>query len=447
MQTDRHIPPQSLESEMGVLGSILVNHDAIDVALGIISQDDFYREAHRKIFQGLMHLTGKNEPCDLITMQGYFKRVGELEEIGGAAYLATLIDYVPSACSIAYYSREVAEKALERRLLQNAKEVELMIYGGSTSSEVIEKLESDIAQTVTKGGSDPVAAPQLITESARRLKSRYNNKGKLHGLSWGIDALDKATNGMHRGELIVVAGRPSMGKSAFAGNVIRSVCVANLHSMLFSLEMSRNDITDRFIADRGNIKLHHLRNGQLTDHEWRNHSVTCDEIMGWKLLIDDTPGVTLHDIRSKAKRQKRAGLDLLVVDYLQLISVPSKESRVQTMGEISRGLKKLARELDVPVILLSQLNRSVDGRPDKRPLMSDLRDSGEIEQDADVILFPYRPSSYCQKCRDRVDTDEHNLWEHQAKSEIIIEKQRNGERNISIPTVWLGAFQRFEGVS
>jgi len=446
MDSARHLPPQSLEAEMSVLGSIFVNHESIDVALGIISQDDFYRESHRKIFQALSYLIDKNEPCDLVTVTEQLKRQGELEEVGGAAYLCNLIDYVPSSASIAYYSKIVAERSLERRLLLNAIEVQTMIYSGSSSVEVIEKLETNIANTVTKGSNDPVAAPQLITESARRLKNRYQNKGQLHGISWGIPELDEATNGMHRGELIVVAGRPSMGKSAFSGNVIKTVCAGKLSSMLFSLEMSRNDVTDRFIADRGNIKLHHLRNGQLTDYEWRNNSVACEEIMGWKLFIDDTPGVTLHDIRSKAKRQKRAGLDFLVVDYLQLISVPSKESRVQTMGEISRGLKRLARELDISIMLLSQLNRSVDGRPDKRPLMSDLRDSGEIEQDADVIIFPYRPAAYCQKCRDRIDTPDHDLQDHQSKAEIIIEKQRNGERNLSIPAMWLGAFQRFEGI-
>lgn len=444
MTTDRFLPPSSIESEMAVLGSIFVDNSAIDKALGVLREDDFYKESHRKIFNVMMSLADRNEPMDFVTIVAELKKQSALEDVGGASYLLELTDFVFTSASIIHYGKIVAAKALDRRILAQAQETIAMIHSGQSSSEVLEKIESNLIRIVSPQRNEPVSAQTLVMESAKRLRNRVNNKGQLQGISWGIDGLDNATNGMHRGELIVIAGRPSMGKSAFVGNVLRSVCTNDLSSLLFSLEMSRVDVTDRFIADRGNIKFHHLRSGHLADVEWRNNTVTCEEIRNWKLFIDDTPGVTLREIKSKAKRQKRNGLDVLAVDYLQLMGVSTKENRVQSLGEISRGLKTLARELDIVVILLSQLNRSVDSRTDKRPLMSDLRDSGEIEQDADVILFPFRPAAYCQKCRDKVDDDSHSLREHQSEAEIIIEKQRNGERNISIPVAWFGQFQRFE---
>jgi len=446
MQTDKNLPPQSIENEMAVLGSIFVDSSSLDKALDVLTPEDFYKESHRKIFKVMMNLADRNEPCDFVTVVSELKSQSVLDEVGGAPYLLTLTDYVPTAASIVYYSKIVAGKALDRRILTQAQETIAMIQAGQSSTEVLEKMESNLTRIVAPQKNEPVSAPNLIMEASKRLRVRYNNKGQLQGMTWGINGLDNATNGMHRGELVVIAGRPSMGKSAFVGNVLRASCDKGLSSMLFSLEMSRIDVTDRFIADHGNIKFHHLRNGQLEDVEWTKNVRACEEIRGWKLFIDDTPGMTLRDIKSKAKRQKRNGLDVLAVDYLQLMGVSAKENRVQSLGEISRGLKTLARELDIVVILLSQLNRSVDSRADKRPLMSDLRDSGEIEQDADVILFPFRPAAYCQKCRDRVDDGTHNLKEHQALAEIIIEKQRNGERNLSIPVAWMGQFQRFEGL-
>ena len=445
--SNRVLLPQNLESEMSVIGCVLLDVSCLDQVFSIIGIEDFYRESHRKVLNAVVALADKNEPCDLVSLVTELKKTGCLEEVGGASYLALLIDYVPTAANVAYYCRQVLEAATKRRYLEQARQTIIMIESGEDSAVISEKLESDLTGMFKKQHSEPVAAPQLVIESAKRLRERYSNKGVLQGMSWGIEGLNQATNGIHRGELVIIAGRPSMGKSVLATNILRSVCSVGNYGMLFSLEMSRQDCMDRIIADWGNIKLHHLRNGQLEDVEWRKNTVACEEIRGWHLFIDDTPGVTLRGVRSKLKRQKRKGLDVAVIDYLQLMSITSKENRTQGLGEISRGLKVIARELDIAIILLSQLNRSVDSRPDKRPLMSDLRDSGEIEQDADVIIFPYRPAAYCQKCRDRVDEDGHVLREHQAVAEIIIEKQRNGARNLSIPSVWLGAFQRFEGVA
>ena len=437
------LPPSNIDAEMSILGAIFVDTDALGRALEQITVDDFYREAHRKIFVAMCELSDSNEPIDFVTMSNALKNSGCLEEIGGTSYLLILTDYVPTSANVVYYAKIVAEKAKERRLITHAQAVISMIQDGLGVSVALEKFETGISAYISKDRSGPVSAAQVITESVKRLKMRYKNKGKLQGMTWGIDGLNDATSGIHRGELVIVAGRPSMGKSAFAGNILRAVCTDGNTAILFSLEMSRQDCMDRFIADRGNIKLHHLRNGRLEDVEWSHNQRACAEINAWKLFIDDTAGLSLREVKTKVKQQKKNGLDLVVIDYLQLMSVPAKENRVQSLGEISRGLKVLAREMDIAVILLSQLNRAVDGRADKRPLMSDLRDSGEIEQDADVILFPFREAAYCQECRDR--NESHDIREHQAKSEIIIEKQRNGERNISIPTTWLGMFQRFEG--
>jgi len=447
METERHLPPQNIEAEMSVLGGIMLDDNATDVALEIISAADFYRESHRKIFTAMCRLNSANEPCDLVTLNGELKKDGSLDEIGGAAYLVTLVDYVPTAANIAFYCKAVAEKSLERRLLTCALDTVTMIHSNKSAAEVMENLESSLTMLAVPTKSEPVHARELIQESLRRLKTRRANKGSLQGMSWGIEELDAATTGIQRGDLIVIAGRPSMGKSALAGNILRAVGEAGLHGQMQSLEMSRIDCTDRMIADVGNIRYNHLRTGQLTDTEWPKHARASNIISQFNIHIDDTACITLSQIKSKAKKRKRAGLDVLVIDYLQLIQVNARDNRTQAIGEISRGLKLMARELDIAVILLSQLNRSVDGRPDKRPLMSDLRDSGEIEQDADVILFPYREAAYCQKCRDNIDNDDHNLEAHQRSAEIIIEKQRSGERNLSIKVKWMGQHQRFECLS
>jgi replicative DNA helicase len=447
MQTDRKVPPQSLESEMSILGGILLKTGAVtDTVLEFIVANDFYREAHRKIFTAMCRLNDLNEPCDLITLSHALKKAGVLEEVGGGAYLATLVDYVPTAANIAYYCKAVAEKALERKLLQAAQDTVTMVHGNKPASEIIEQLETHLT-ALTAGveqQSGPVHARDLIRESMRRTEKRCESNGELQGISWGIKDIDEATAGIHKGELIVIAGRPSMGKTALALNVIRSACKAGQSAMLFSLEMSRLDCIDRMIADMGNVKFQHMRTGQLENTEWSKHLNASGKIEQWAFSVDDTPGISLAKLRSRVKKQKRNGLDLAVVDYLQLMGVSAADNRTQAIGAISRGLKQIARELDIAVILLSQLNRSVDSRPDKRPVMSDLRDSGEIEQDADVIIFPFRPAAYCQECRDRVNSPTHDFMLHQSEAQILIEKQRSGERNLKMDVLWIGQHQRFE---
>ena len=447
MNTDRLLPPQSIEAEMSVLGGIFCDNEMLDAIHGAMEANDFYRESHRQIFLAMLRLSNRNEPIDLITTSTELKNAGTLEQIGGGAYLSVLVDFVPMAANTLFYCKIVVQKAVERRMIMHAQEAIQIVYTGGEMEEAVAKLETAIQPVADKRSTAPVAMEQSVREAVKKLEHRYENKGRIQGLPYGIEELDKKTSGMHPGELIIVAGRPSMGKSAFAGNVITNVCTdPDKAGLLFTLEMARGDITDRLIASHG-IKYHHIRNGWMKDYEWSQVSQAAAKFHGMRLFIDDTPAISLKDIRIKAKRQKKEGLDLIVIDYLQLMSMSDpKANRVQGIGEITRGLKQLARELEVPVMLLSQLSRAVDARNDKRPMMADLRDSGEIEQDADVILFPYRPAAYCEKCRDRINDDFHNYQDHQSKAEIIIEKQRAGERNISIPVVWMGEYQHFAGI-
>lgn len=447
MTTDqRKLPPQSLEAEMSVLGGVFLDNGAMETVQGILHAEDFYLESHRQIYLAMLALDGRNEPIDLTTMSGLLKNQGCLEQVGGGAYLATLWDYVPHSANISHYCKIVSEKSVDRRVLKGAQDAAAIIYGGGNRADAISLLEQVVQPVIISRSSQPVGMSESVMEATKRLERRYDSKGEVQGIPYGIEDLDGATSGMHPGQLIIVAGRPSMGKSSFARNVLANNAKKGHTGLLFTLEMSRDDNVDCLMSGE-KIRYQAIRSGQLSPEEWTRLTMAMSKMHNWPVLIDDTPGITLHELRSKCLRQKKQGLDFVVIDYLQLMSPSnSRDSRVQALGEISRGLKQLARELEVPVMALSQLNRSVDSRQDKRPTMSDLRDSGEIEQDADVILFPYRPAAYCQECKDRVDSSSHNYREHQSKAEIIIEKQRAGERNISIPACWLGHYQRFVGI-
>jgi replicative DNA helicase len=418
MHDTQNLPPQNLDAEMSILGGILIDNDSISRVLESIVPEDFYREAHRKVFLAMMQLSDKREPCDLVTLTETLKMNGELDEIGGAAYLLMLVDYVPTAANITYYCKIVKKKSFFRRLIRTGTEIVAMGYGENDGADDL--LESALIRLTVPTKTEPVGAEILVIEATHRLKERYDTRGQIHGIPYGIAALDSATCGMHRGELIIMAGRPSMGKTAAAMNVVENACELGHAAMVFSLEMDRGSIIDRMIASRGGIRYGNIRSGNLQQIEWVKYTRCSEAISRYRLVVDDTPAISLSGIRSKARKQKMKGLDLVVVDYLQLVTVSSKENRTQAIGELSRGLKQLARELDCAVILLSQLNRAVDGRPDKRPTMSDLRDSGEIEQDADVILFPFRQAAYCPKCKDKINDENHNLVEHLALAEMII---------------------------
>lgn len=444
----RFVPPQNIEAEMSVLGGIMVDNSAIDKVLGLISVDDFYRESHRKILQAMSRLSEASEPCDLITLSNELKKSGYLEEAGGGAYLYQLVEYVPTAANIAYYCKAVAEAALMRKLLLCGQDMIKHVKENKPPGEIIESVVSDMLKITINQKKEPSTAKDLARDTVRRLEQRFENKGKFTGIPYGWESLDKATNGMHGGDLIIVAGRPSMGKSAFAANIAENVCELDYSALIFSLEMAKEQLTERHFSSIGNIDFGRVRSGYFQDADWSKLMTAAGRFNEYNLAIDDTPGISLHEIRAKSRMRKaKYGLDLIIIDYLQLMSTSNNPSRVQAIGEISRGLKQLARELNIPVVALSQLNRGVDSRSDKKPAMSDLRDSGEIEQDADVILFPFRPAVYCDKCKKKEDTSDHEYELHQSEAVIMIAKQRNGESNIDIPVAWRGRHQKFKNLN
>jgi replicative DNA helicase len=418
--------------QQAILGSLLVFPDELDSVAAKLHAEDFHHEKYRKVFS---YLIG-NGGGDLITVS---------HALRGVVSSSELVDWMSREVTSAFlprYCSELKEIANKIRMANLADEFKSG-FADLSFADMYAKFEQVSNRIHQELSIDPVGAAELMKNAIDRLRFRYENRGIIHGLPYGYNDLDKVTCGMHPGELIVVAGRPSMGKSAFACNVLEHVCSSGKIGMLFSLEMSKEMVVDRMICSIGAINAGRLRDGNLQDNEWSKMERAQKSISEFRLFIDDSAGVSLADIRSKAKAMKKDGLDFLVVDYLQLMDTRKADSRTLAIGEISRGLKRLARELEIPIMLLSQLNRAVDARNDKRPLMSDLRDSGEIEQDADVILFPFRPSVYCQKCKDRVDNDEHVLADCMAAAEVIVEKQRNGERNLSIKLMWQGQFQRF----
>lgn len=420
------------EIQQAIIGSLLLWPDEIDSVASVLSVDDFHHDKYRVVFDHLL----KKDGGDLVTV------VHALGNRVSASELVSWMDAQVTAALLPRYCSDLKEYANKVRLLAVSDDLK-QSFSESSLSEMVERVESVINRMSSNQSTDPVAAPKLVKDAIVRLKTRYETRGTIQGLPYGFPDLDKATNGMHPGDLIIVAGRPSMGKSAFSGNVLENVCSSGKTGLMFTLEMDAGNIVDRMISSRGNIDYGRLRSGDLHDVEWAKLSRVQEQISNFCMHVDDTPAVSLREIRSKAKKLKRDGLDLIIIDYLQLMTMPKSDSRNLAIGEVSRGLKRLARELHLPVILLSQLNRSVDSRTDKRPTMADLRDSGEIEQDADVILFPFRPAAYCQKCRDKVEDGEHSVITHQSEAEIIIEKQRNGERNLSIPVVWDGKHQKF----
>jgi replicative DNA helicase len=446
----RKLPPQSVEAEMSVLGGILLENEAINRALEILVAEDFYRENHRKIFRAMIDLSERREPCDLITLTTILKKRGELEEVGGGAYLATLVDYVPTAANIAYYCRIIKEKGLTRRLISAATEI--VTRGYDDQMEVAELLDSaqkvifEISENKLRPAFFPVSA--VLKETIKNIEHLYERKEHVTGVPTGFIDLDEKTAGFQRGDLIIIAGRPSMGKTAFALNIAQ---YAALHSdqktpvAVFSLEMSKEQLVTRLLCSEARIDASRLRTGHLLDNDWEKLARGAGKLHEASVYIDDSPAISVLEMRAKCRRLKaEQNLGMVIVDYLQLMrGGANPESRQQEISEISRSLKALAKELDLPVVALSQLNRGLENRTDKRPMMSDLRESGAIEQDADLIMFVYRETVYCEKCKNRELTCDEN---HDHNAEIIIGKQRNGPIG-TVNLAFLGEYTRFENQS
>lgn len=435
----RKLPPQSIEAEMSILGGVLLDNEAINRVLDILVPEDFYRESHRKIMRAMIELNDHREPCDLITLTTILKRKGELEEVGGAPYLATLVDYVPTAANIAYYSKIVKEKAIARNLITAATEIVTEGYDGQVEiEELLDRAQKSIFEISENRINTPYHPVNLILkDTIKYIEDLYEKKESVTGMPTGFVDLDNKTAGFQPGDLIIIAGRPSMGKTAFALNIAQYAAIhANPRHpvVIFSLEMSKEQLVTRLLCSEARVDASRLRTGHLQDGDWDKIMRGADKLHDSKIYIDDTPAISIMEMRAKARRLKAEhGLGMVVVDYLQLMrGGASPESRQQEISEISRSLKALAKELSVPVIALSQLNRGLESRNDKRPIMSDLRESGAIEQDADVIMFVYRDEVYNKENP-----------EVKGKAEIIIGKQRNGPIG-TVDLTFLGEYTRFE---
>ena len=435
------MPPASIEAEQAVLGAMLLKPDAVTTAAEELSADDFYRETHRLIFEAMMELKERTEPVDLVTLTEQLKKADKLAKIGGIPALSLIANSVPTAANVHYHARIVHEKAQLRSLINAATEIAGAAYESADEVEdIMDNAEKRIlAVSSGKRSKDFVPLQEILLDTLEQIDARYNNKGSITGLPTGFTELDHLTAGLQKSDLILVAARPSMGKTAFTLNIAAHVVLrAREPVAFFSLEMSKEQLVQRLLCSEGRIDSQHLRVGELEEKEWGDLIDTANRLSAAPLYIDDTPGITVMELRSKARRLKAEhGLSLIVIDYLQLMqgrASKNGDNRQQEISEISRSLKALARELNVPVIALSQLSRSVESRQVKRPMLSDLRESGSLEQDADIVMFLYREDYYDP------ETENKNI------TEVIIAKHRNGPVD-TVDLTFLKQFTKFGNLS
>lgn len=436
------VPPQAIDAEMSVLGAMLLEKQAIGRAAEILEAEAFYRDAHRKIFAALVALYDRNESADLITVTEELRKRGHLESVGGASYLSQLLDdsIVPTAANVEYHSNLVLEKSTLRRLIEVSTEIVQRGYEAAESSgDLIDRAEEMIFSI-----NDPrlkkgfIGIKSLLPDAVEVIQEIYDHKKPITGVPSGFIDLDKLTAGFQKSDLIVIAGRPSMGKTSLALNIAEMAAVGDRIPVgVFSLEMSREQLVMRLLASQAGIAMHRLRTGYLRPEEWAVLTDAAGALSQAPIFIDDTPAISVMEMRAKARRLKNEhGLGLLVVDYLQLArGYGSVESRQQEISQISRSLKSLAKELEVPILALSQLSRAVEQREDKRPMLSDLRESGAIEQDADLVIFIFREEFYRP-----------NKEEARGKAEVIVGKHRNGPTG-SAKLAFLAELARFSNLA
>ncbi len=415
--TQGMLPPQNIEAEQSVLGSLLIDRDAIIKVAQFLKPEDFYREAHRIIYAAALDLFERKEPTDFVTLSDELRRRGKLDEVGGAAYLTALINTVPTAVHVEYYGRIVERCALLRRLIHAAGEIAALAYQEQDADVAIDRSEQLLYQLVQRHRAQEfVPIREVLKDYFDQIDWIHQHRGTVIGVPTGFRALDELTGGLQRSDLIIVAGRPSMGKTAFVLNIARNAAVEHhVPTAIFSLEMSREQLVQRLLCIQAHIDLHRLRTGNIQDEEWTRIAKAIGILSEAPIFIDDTAGIPIMELRTKARRlQAEENIGLIIIDYLQLMQGRNVENRVQEISEISRSLKSLARELNVPVVALSQLSRQVEQRNDHIPKLSDLRESGSIEQDADVVMFIYRDEMYDANSPKRGIAD------------IIIAKHRNG---------------------
>ncbi len=433
-----HVPPQNLEAEEAVLSAILIDNNALLETLEILLPEHFYRSSHQKIFAAIVELFSRNEPVDLVTLTNILRERKQLEEVGGATYIAGLVDTVPLAANAQYYAKIVHDKACLRRLIEKTNIIARRCFEDRGDIDnVIDFAESSIFE-VSEDKIKPAFFPlgKIIERNIDVLEERQGNKTLVTGVATGFTKLDELTAGFQKSDLVILAGRPGMGKTAFALNIAKNAAVdANVPTAIFSLEMSKEQLSLRMLSSEARIDSSRLRKGFITQNDWMKITDAAGVLSQAPVFIDDSPDITALEIRAKSRRLKlEKDIGLIIIDYIQLMkSRGFAERRDLEISEISRSLKALAKELDLPVVALSQLNRKLEERSDKRPQLADLRESGALEQDADVVAFIYRDELY--------NKDENNPKKGQA--EILLAKQRNGPTGFAILT-FLDAYTRFE---
>ena len=431
----KRVLPHSVEAEQSVLGSMMIDREAIVIASEIVTGDDFYNKQYGVVFETMVELHEDGKPVDIVTLQDKLKEKDVPSEVSSLEFVRDIITAVPTSANIRHYANIVAEKSILRKMIRLNEEIENLCYSGKESMEfILEDAEKRIFDLVQKRNSGEfVPIRQIVMNALKKIEAASKTTGRVTGIATGFYDLDFKTSGMQPADLVLIAARPSMGKTAFVLNIAQHVAFRlNETVAIFSLEMSKEQLVNRMFSLESNVDAQNLRNGTLSDVEWEKLIESAGVIGKSSLIIDDTAGISISELRSKCRKFKlEHNLRMIIIDYLQLMSGSGKsESRQQEISEISRSLKSLARELNVPVLALSQLSRAVEQRPDKRPMMSDLRESGAIEQDADVIMFIYRDDYYNK------DSEKKGI------SEIIIGKQRNGPIG-TVELVWLPEYTKF----
>jgi replicative DNA helicase len=429
------IPPHNIEAERSVLGAAMLDKDVLLDILEEVKAEDFYSEAHKEIFEAIWELYKENSAVDMLTVCDMLKRRKALDMVGGRAYIATLTAEVPSTANAAEYAKIVAEKATLRQMIRTSEDISEKGYEGKMDArEILDYAESGIFSIAQKRQRNDYAKIQdVLLENLKIIDEASKNQDKIVGIPTGFKDLDEKTSGLQRSDLIIVAARPAMGKTAFALNLaLQSAIKANSSVIIFSLEMGKEQLGQRLLAMQARVEMQKLKQGDLDRTDWSRITMATNELNDTKIVIDDTPGISLMEMRNKCRRLKmEQGLDLVVVDYLQLMKYDGKaDSRQQEISAISRNMKLLAREMDCPVIVLSQLSRAPEQRPDKRPILSDLRESGSIEQDADIVIFLYRDDYYNPET------------ENPGVCEINIAKQRSGPTG-KLELTWVSKYTKF----
>ena len=430
------VPPHDLEAEQAIIGSMLTDKDAVISSIEVLKEDDFYREDNKAIYAAILNLYNRSEPIDIITVKSELEAMGKFEQVGGLEYLAELPEKVPTTANAIKYIKIVEEKSILRKLIKTANEIIELGYSPTEEVEDImdgaEKKIFDIMQQKNQKSYTPIK--DVLVESFTKLEELYNRKQHITGVPTGFTELDYKTAGLHGSDLVLIAARPAMGKTAFALNIATNASVrAKVPVAVFSLEMSKDQLVNRILCSEAMVDSNKVRTGKLEENDWTKLAETIGPLSEAEIYIDDTPGISIMEIRAKCRKLKlEKNIGMVVIDYLQLVQGSNKRigSREQEISEISRSLKILAKELNVPVIALSQLSRAAEQRPDHRPMLSDLRESGAIEQDADIVMFLYRDDYYNE------DSEKKDI------AEVIIAKHRGGSTG-TVELLWLGSYTKF----